>query len=165
MKSFFFFFCATLGIMCRLKWVVATLRVLWPRGTFWLIELMLTLGGSLGFPLVFQFFWASWFLKLPQTFSPLLLRHTCYIWENYPPTHFDFLLAVAFPDGLCAAALPNPSPLRYVFLPCFLFPFISPPMRAMVGSILIFLFFPFFFSFWVYWGFSLSFHELGQLAF
>ena len=43
-EEFFFFFGVTLGIMCRLKWVVATLRGLWPRGTFWLMELMLTLG-------------------------------------------------------------------------------------------------------------------------
>ena len=55
MKSFFFFFCATLGIMCRLKWIVAALRGLWPRGTFWLMELMLTLGGFLGFPLFSAF--------------------------------------------------------------------------------------------------------------
>ena len=39
----FFFSRVTLGIMCRLKWVVATLRGLWPCGTFWLMELMLTL--------------------------------------------------------------------------------------------------------------------------
>ena len=55
-EEFFFFFCATLGIMCRLKWVVVVLRGLWPRGTFWLMELMLTLGGFLGFPLVFSAF-------------------------------------------------------------------------------------------------------------
>ena len=141
--------------MCRLKWVMVALPVLWPRGTFWLMELMLTLGGSLGFPLVFQFFWASWFLKLPQTFSPLLLRHTCYIWENYPPTHFDFLLAVAFPGGLCAAALPKPSPLRYIFLPCFLFPFISMPMKPWSVAFW-FLLFPlsFFFFFFFLFGFT-----------
>ena len=58
MKSvfFFFFFGVTLGIMCRLKWVVAALRGLWPRGTFWLMELMLTLVGLLGFSLVFSSF-------------------------------------------------------------------------------------------------------------
>ena len=91
-EFFLFFFYATLGIMCRLKWVVAALRVLWPRGTFWLMELMLTLGGSLGFPLVFQFFWASWFLKLPQIFSPLLLRHTCSGRSAAPASSIDRLV-------------------------------------------------------------------------
>ena len=55
-EEFFFFFGVTLGIMCRLKWVVAALRGLWPHGAFWLMELMLTLGGFLGFPLVFNSF-------------------------------------------------------------------------------------------------------------
>ena len=58
-EEFFFFFCVTLGIICRLKWVVAALRGLWPRGTLWLMELMLTLGGIFGFPTGFQFLWAS----------------------------------------------------------------------------------------------------------
>ena len=51
----FFFFGVTLRVMCRLKWVVAALRGLWPRGTFWLMELMLTLGGIFGFLAGFQF--------------------------------------------------------------------------------------------------------------
>ena len=57
-EEFFFFFFSrvTLGIMCHLKWVVAALRGLWPRGTFWLMELMLTLVRLLGFPLVFSSF-------------------------------------------------------------------------------------------------------------
>ena len=57
-EEFFFFFFSrvTLGIMCHLKWVVAAFRGLWPRGTFWLMELMLTLVGLLGFLLVFSSF-------------------------------------------------------------------------------------------------------------
>ena len=58
-EFFFFFFFVTLGIMCRLKWEVAALRGLWPRGAFWLMELMLTYGGIFGFPAGFQFLWAS----------------------------------------------------------------------------------------------------------
>ena len=49
--------------MCRLKWVVAALRGLWPRGTFWLMELMLTLVGLLDFPLVFSSFGILSFFK------------------------------------------------------------------------------------------------------
>ena len=52
----FFFSWVTFGIVCCLKWVVAAIRGLWPRGTFWLMELMLTLVGLLGFPLVFYSF-------------------------------------------------------------------------------------------------------------
>ena len=52
----FFFFWATLGITCRLKWVVAALRGLWPRGMSQLMELMVSLVGLLGFPLVFSSF-------------------------------------------------------------------------------------------------------------
>ena len=52
----FFFFWVTLGITCCLKWVVAALRGLWPHGTSWLMELMLTLVELLRFPLVFSSF-------------------------------------------------------------------------------------------------------------
>ena len=69
MKSFFFFF-VTLGIMCRFKWEVAALRGLWPRGAFWLMELMFTHGGIFGFPTGFQFLWASLAFKTSlDTFS------------------------------------------------------------------------------------------------
>ena len=51
-----FFFLVTLGIICHLKWVVAALRGLWPRGMSRLMELILSLVGLLGFSLVFSFF-------------------------------------------------------------------------------------------------------------
>ena len=51
-KVFFFFFLVTLGIKCHIKWVVAALRGLWPRGMFRLMEIMFSLVGLLGFPLV-----------------------------------------------------------------------------------------------------------------
>ena len=75
MKSFFFFL-VTLGIMCRLKWEVAALRGLWPRGVFWLMELMLTHGGIFGFPVGFQFLWASLAFKTSlNTFSLFAETH------------------------------------------------------------------------------------------
>ena len=49
-------FWVTLGITCRLKWVVAVLHGLWPHGMSRLMELMLSLVGLLGFPLVFSSF-------------------------------------------------------------------------------------------------------------
>ena len=55
-EEFFFFFWVTLGITCRLKWVVAALRGLWPRGMSRLMELILSLVGLLGFSLVFSSF-------------------------------------------------------------------------------------------------------------
>ena len=55
-EEFFFFFLVAFGITCRLKWVVAALRGLWPRGVSRLMELMLSLVGPLGFPLVFSSF-------------------------------------------------------------------------------------------------------------
>ena len=70
-EVFFFFFWVTLGIMCCLKWVVAALRGLWPRGTFWLMEFNAHTCGTIGFPAGFLFLWASWFLKLPHLFSYL----------------------------------------------------------------------------------------------
>ena len=72
----FFFFFVTLGIMCRLKWDVAALRGLWPRGVFWLMELMLTHGGIFGFPAGFQFLWASLVFKTSlNTFSLFAETH------------------------------------------------------------------------------------------
>ena len=62
--------------MCRLKWVVAALRGLWPRGAFWLMELMLTHGGIFGFPAGFQFLWASLAFKTSlDTFSLFTETH------------------------------------------------------------------------------------------
>ena len=55
-EEVFYFFRVTLGITCRLKWVVAAFRGLWPRGVSRLMELMLSLVGLLGFPLVFSSF-------------------------------------------------------------------------------------------------------------
>ena len=54
--SLFFFFWVTLGITCRLKWVVVAFRGLWPRGMSRLMELILSLVGLLGFSLVFSSF-------------------------------------------------------------------------------------------------------------
>ena len=55
-EFFFFFFWVTLGITCHLKWVMAALRGLWPCGMSRLMEIMLSLVGLLGFPLVFSSF-------------------------------------------------------------------------------------------------------------
>ena len=68
----FFFFWVTLGITCRLKWVVAVLRGLWPRGMSRLMELMLSLVGLLGFPLVFSSFGLLNFKTSPSVFLTLL---------------------------------------------------------------------------------------------
>ena len=96
-----------------------------------------------------------------DTFSPFTETHLLFL-RNYPPTHFDSSLVVAFSGGRCAAALPNFPPFKVRFPPLLRFPFVSMPMWAMVSSILIssfsFFFFLFFFPFWVCWGFSLSFH-------
>ena len=67
-EFFFFFFWVTLGITCRLKWVVAALRGLWPCGMSRLMELMLSLVGLLGFPLVFSSFGLLNFKTSPFVF-------------------------------------------------------------------------------------------------
>ena len=74
---FFFFFEVTLGITCRLKWVVAALRGLWPCGMSWLMESMLSLVGLLGFPLVFSSFGLLNFKTSLFVFLTLL-RYFCF---------------------------------------------------------------------------------------
>ena len=81
-----------------------------------------------------------------DTFSLFTETHLLFL-RNYPPTHFDSSLVVAFSGGRCATALPNFPPFKVRFSPLLRFPFVSMPMRAMVSSILISSFSFFFFSF------------------
>ena len=114
----FFFFWATLGITCRLKWVVAALRGLWPRGMSRLMELMLSLMGLLGFPLVFSSFGLLNFKTSPFVFL-ILLRYFCFFWETSLSLVSSFHWPWFFSGELCTAAFPISSSLRYVFLSFF----------------------------------------------
>ena len=66
-----------------------------------------------------------------DTFSLFTETHLLFL-RNYPPTHFNSSLVVAFFSGRCAAALPNFPPFKVRFPRLLLFPFVSMPMRAMV---------------------------------
>ena len=86
-EEFFFFFWVTLGITCRLKWVVAALRGLWPRGMSRLMESMLSLVGLLGFPLVFSSFGLLNFKTSPSPVFLILLRYFSFTFSEKLPFH------------------------------------------------------------------------------
>ena len=77
-----FFFKVTLGITCRIKRVVATLRGLWPRGMFWLMELMFSLVGLLGFPLIPSSFGLLNFKTSPSSVFFILLRYLSFTFSE-----------------------------------------------------------------------------------
>ena len=148
----FFFFWVTLGIKCRIKWVVAALRGLWPRGMFRLMELMFSLVGLLGFLLVSSSFGLFNFRTSPSSvffFHPSEISFLYFFWETSPSPVSSFSLA----GTLLWRVVQRP--WGTFFFPLSILSLISMPIQAMV----VFWFSPFFsFFFWVYWGFSLSFH-------
>ena len=95
-RWFFFFFLVTLGIMSHIKWVVAALRRLWPRGMLRLVELMFQFVGLLGFLLVSSCF-RLWFKTSPfLVFIFHLSEKTFFyfLWENFQPSVPSVLLAM-----------------------------------------------------------------------
>ena len=96
-RIWIFFFWVTLGITCRIKWVVAALRGLWPRGMFRLMELMFSLVGLLGFSLVSSSFGLLNFKTSPSSvfiFHPFEIYFLYFFWETSPSLVSSFSLAV-----------------------------------------------------------------------
>ena len=118
-EEFFFFFWVTLGITCRIKWVVAALRGLWPRGMSRLMELMFSLVELLGFPLVLSSFGLLNFKTSPSPVFLTLLRYFHLFWETSLSPILSFPWLWFFSGELCTMAFPISSSLRYVFLSFF----------------------------------------------
>ena len=105
----FFFFWVTLGITCRIKWVVAALRGLWPRGMFRLMELMFSLVGLLGFSLVSSSFGLLNFKTSPSSvfiFHPFEIYFLYFFWETSPSLVSSFSLAVTLLQWAMQRRLP-----------------------------------------------------------
>ena len=142
MKSFFFFW-VTLGIKCRIKWVVAALHGLWPCGMFRLMELMFSLVGLLGFPLVSSSF-GLWFKISPFLvffFHPYERTFFYFFWENFHLSIPSVLLAVTLLRWAIQWCFPSFSPWGMLFFSLSILSFISMQIQAMVVFWFFFLFF------------------------